>query len=207
MTQELTIYENTPPERATAEGITAWLAQWVAPDAQALELADDEMRQMAVDVVKEIKAKAKQLEDAEKSVTSGIVKSLAIFRSWFAPGKELAKKGVALWNGKILESEARQKRETAAAMARVEVELQKGNTEAAMVAHREIKPVTKLVGMQKRKIWKTTILNPDLIPDEFWSVDPAKIEAERKRQLEMYPGETPTIAGVKFYQEETLASV
>jgi hypothetical protein len=61
--------------------------------------------------------------------------------------------------------------------------------------------------MQKRKVWKHKMCNPDLVPDEMWEISDAKLKAEMRRQLDMNKDETPVLPGVTFYQEEILVAV
>jgi len=208
MTQELTIYEDRQamrPEQAEAQGLTSWFQQWLCPEMQVLEITTQEEKEVFTDVLREIKSNLKKLEDAEKSVTGPINESLRIFRSWFAPGKELARKAEALIKRKILEGDQRRRLAAAEAARAVQEALAAGDTKTAIVQHARIQPVEKVDGLTTRKTWQATVINADLIPREFLSVDMSKVKAEMKAQLGMHPDETPVVPGVKFELVEGLA--
>lgn len=209
MTQELTIYEeklpDMRPEQAEARGLTAWFEQWTGPEMQLLEINTQEEKEVFTDVLKEIKTNFKKLEDAEKSVTGPINQSLQIFRSWFAPGKAAAKKAEELIKKKILESDQRRRMVASEAAKKVELALAAGDTKTAIVQHARIQPVEKIAGLQTRKTWQATVINKDIVPPEYLVVDMQKVKAEMRAQLEMHPGETPVISGIKFEQIEGLA--
>lgn len=204
MTQELTVYQD-PPARDEAKGLTQWFEQWLSPEARVFEINTQDEAEMAGEALKEIKAYGKKLEEAEKSATGPLNQSLQVIRSWFAPGKAFAKQAADLWGGKLLESNARRKREAAEAARQVEAALRAGDTKTAIVQHAQIQPVEKVVGIGSRKTWQAVVINPALVPAEYLVVDMVKVRAEMHAQLKMHPGEVPVVPGVKFEQVEGLS--
>ncbi len=211
MTQTLTIHE--PKDLAQAEpkklagSHVEWLLQWVSPEARMLQIDSQEELEMAAQVIKEIKARAAEVDAGEKSFTKDLLGVVERLRDVFRPAKLLAKDGIELWSGKVLDSNRRRNALAAAKAREVEAALAAGNTEAAIVAHAQIKPVERVAGLQTRKTWKAAVINQGLLDDAYKVPDMAKITAEMRAQLKANPNETPVLPGVKFEQVEGLASV
>lgn len=204
MTQELTVYEKPQQE---AKSLSEWFGQWVSPEAMIFEITTQDELQIASEALNEIKAKAKTLEAIEKSATSPLNQSLEVIRGWFRPGKKLAAQAEALWKQKILESNNRRRIAAAEAARTVQVELARGNVPAATLAHAKIQPVEVVSGIQTRKRWVATVINPGLVPDAYKVVDMPKVNADMRAQLAMHPNDTPIIPGIRFDQVETLAAM
>lgn len=63
-------------------------------------------------------------------------------------------------------------------------------------------PEARAEGVSTEFVWKVKRVNSDLLPDAYWSPDPALIAAEAARQLQLYRGDDPpVIPGVVFERE------
>lgn len=210
-TQTLTIQEPQDfetanlPARQQAKGHEEWLAQWVEPDALSFEITDQEGKEMAIQVISEIKSRAKLLDAAEKEFTRPLLGVIERLRDVFRPAKKLAAQGEAAWKEKVISSDRKRMAAQADAARVVEAALAVGNTQAAIVAHAQIKPIEAVVGASVRKSWKVKRVALDLLPEQYKTYDLEKIEAAKKAQLAASPDEAPVIPGVVFELVETLA--
>lgn len=190
---------------------------------------DGEMHQVA-ELLRRIKTHAKDLNEKRLEITRPIDESKARIMAMFRPiedklknAENIIKRGILSWEAKIAEENRRQQeianraakeaeeRARAALVVKAETAIAEGKPELA-VAYVEkaeaviVAPVNVAVerrasGISIPKIWKFKIIDPNLIPDEFWILDETKIGKVVKAMKE-----TTKIPGVEAFEEATVSA-
>ncbi len=180
------------------------IAQYLGPDAEAYEITSPTDYEEAGEIINEIKRGAKTLEMVEKSATAPALQSVETIRSWFRPARKQAEQAMTLWKGKIATYLKRQAEEQQAVQARLQTAAQAGKSDEVRQELARLETAPQAKGVSIRHVWKFQVINKNIVPTEFTIVDEAAITAEMKRQVAA--GETPVIAGVKFWQEQQVAA-
>lgn len=193
MVVEGTFEEDVKTHQTAIDGYLGYEAE-----AYVLATADDYNE--AGDIINELKRRSQQLEELEKSATSGALKTVATIRGWFKPARVQAETARKLWDGKIkayLQLEADRQ---AQVEARLQVAVAKGDKTATRTELAKLEPTPKAVGVSVGKIWKWRETNHNIVPTSMTVVSPTAINTEMRRQL-AEADTTPYIAGIEFYQE------
>lgn len=190
---------------------------------------DGEMHQVA-ELLRKIKTHAKDLNEKRLEITRPIDESKSRVMSMFRPiedklknAENIIKRGILAWEAKIAEENRRlqaeadkaareaEERARAALVVKAETAIAEGKPELA-VAYVEkaeavvVAPVNVAVerrasGISIPKIWKYRIVDPKLIPDEFWILDEAKIGKVVKAMKA-----TTNIPGIEAFEEATVSA-
>lgn len=169
----------------------------------AIETQED--RATASEVIATLKRAAKALEEEELAATRPLMATLAKIRGWFAPARKAAQDARKAWDGAVLASDQRRRLEAGQAAQLVQEALAVGDVATAQAAHTLVNPPAPTEGLQVRRNWVAIVIAPDLLPREYLVPDQKKIN-EAMRAAVKETGEPPVIPGVKFKQEERLAS-
>lgn len=147
---------------------------------------------------KNAKLQRERLDAQRLSVGRPLLAAKGTVDGWFKPAIELYATVEDKCKEKISTYLLAAEQAKAEAMPKVLEAYQAGDTtamtEALAVANAD---VPKLEGTTLRKRWSWTIINPGLVPYEFLSPDPEKIQAHAKKTPKN-PAEPPIIPGVKF---------
>lgn len=160
----------------------------------------DDDAAFAADMLREVKAKAKDLDERRKSVTQPLNATVKTINGWFKPAldaleaaEKKLKARVALY---MLESSRRAQEALALAATAPTVE-------AATAALAASMPAAMPQGVSMRMIWHFRIVDESAVPVRFCSPDSAKIEAEMRGSAKDN-GEPTPISGVEFFQEASM---
>jgi hypothetical protein len=190
------------PQTEAAEAEAEALA--VVSEARAFVISTQEEIDFAGEILGEIKAKAKDLDEREKAITRPLNDALKAARALFKPAKThleeaeaLIKKAIARFHDETAERHRIAMHEASLAHAA-------GDRQAAELALSTVATLEGVEGVRASRVWDFEIMNADEIPRAFLVPDAVAIRAHMRRIVEM--GETPEIPGVRFYQETRIAA-
>lgn len=198
MTTELTIY------RQQAGDLDNEHREHLAAlrELDTFTVANDDDSAFAADLIREVKAKHKELDDRRKEVTGPLNQTVKTINGWFKPAldtlesaEKKLKAKVALY---LTEREAKAREALALAAAAQTAQ------EASAALASAPAPAAMPQGMSMRQIWKWRIVDESAVPRSFCAVDSSRVDAELRGALR--DGSTPpAIAGIEFYQEASMA--
>lgn len=203
MSQDMFMTKTTP-EPAFVR-INAELASYVGDDARGAEITTQEEAEYASSILQAIKRYREQLQVAQDHMTLDFVNGIEKIKDLFRPAFQLAFEGEQLWKGKLLASQKARQEAASRALAEAQQAAQAGETTKATAALARAQPVERPAGVQVRKVWKFKVTDAKKVPEEFKKVDEVALRKRMNEQLKA--GEAPSIKGVEFYQEETVAVV
>lgn len=190
------IVDVAPPEAEAAAATSEALA--IVSEARAFEITTQDEIEFAAEVLGEIKAKAKALEDREKTITRPINDALKAARALFKPAREhlaeaesVIKRAIAAFHDATAERHRLAMAEASAAHAA-------GDTEGAALALATVATLDGVAGVRTSRVWDFEITDPLAVPPVFTVPDVVAIRAEMRRAVEM--GIEPEIPGVRFFQ-------
>lgn len=140
-----------------------------------------------VEVVQQVKARAKELDVLEKSATKPMNEALSVVRSWYRPIRDQLGTLERALKARLCEGErlANQARQAALQAAQVAVATAAPDARAAILA---IPDKPRTAGASVRTIWKYEVVTPIDVPDAYWSVDPALVGAAVSAGARDIPG-------------------
>lgn len=188
---------------AQAEASTLLVqAQQVAASVPTLTITTAEEYQQAAAGLVELKGRWKVVEDKRTSMVkplNDVVKSIngmfkPVLDSWDRT-MDVVKR--AMQDFQVREAEVQRKAlEAAAALAQ---QGQTGEQFTALVAQGSAMPV-KAQGISSRAVWRWRVVDAAVVPREYLSIDPAKVDAAVKAQQDGVK-----IPGIEVYREEIMA--
>ena len=128
--------------------------------------------------LEEVKAKYENLKTRQKDATGPMLKSLEVVRNWFRPALDHYKECERLWKAKLAACKQAQEQAQEQALASVQQAHQAGDPSgvaAAMVRVSEAS-VELPTAISIRERWRSEIIQPELLPPEYWSPDPRKVQ-------------------------------
>lgn len=181
-----------PTHPATGECLT------VLQGVQALQITDQASLDWTGLLLKEVKAKAKDLDAELKSFTKPHREAEAKVRAWFKPALDAAAALEAALKAKIGAYTLACQRAQSAALEAAAAQFQAGNQAAGVTALAAVPEApTAAKGVGVRMVEKFRVVNADLVPREACSPDPDKIKALRALGRE--------IPGVEFFQDTSVS--
>lgn len=188
------------------------LAQDTKAMAEAYVIDSNDMYEMAGNELKEIKARAKRVEDQRKIMTQPLDTTKKAIMDFFRAPLEMLtnaentlKRGMLTYKQEIDRKEAAERARIIAEAERQAAEAKAKNPDKpappVILPPSTVKPVAKVSGISTRKVWKAEIQDEALVPDEYWVIDTQKIDAvarSTKGGLQ--------IPGVRIYEEEVMAA-
>ena len=203
-----------PPE---AENATK--AALAYAEAVHVEVTTPDQYLSAGDVLKQVKARGKALEELRVKLTAPILAAKKnideMFRNPIAR-LSLAEgqiKSAMVFYDREVQRKADEERRRLQAEADAKAEAERKRLAEAAAKAREEKaaevqapqvqvtvPVVKVGGTQMRDCWKYRVVNADLVPREFLAIDEKKLGQHARANRDTVP-----VAGVEFYNEPTMA--
>jgi|WetSurMetagenome_2_1015567.scaffolds.fasta_scaffold88551_4 hypothetical protein len=187
--------------RAQLTSAEAWFAQMGA-GAGVMPIKTQADLEFAAEVVRAIKAKAKEIEATKAPLTKPLNEMLSMVRGWFKPTEKAAEKAEADWKAAVLRSNKERTEEASKALLEAQRAHVAGDDKAVAAAVARVQPPEAVAGLSIRRTWKYRIVDESRVPREYLAVDHAKVSAALAASKT--PGEV--IPGIEFYQEEGLAS-
>lgn len=179
--------------RKQAEAYNNMLAQF-----EAFNIVDIETYQFACDQLKAVKGQYKVWDEQEHTITKPINDGLKKARDLFRPVKSALESLERVLKGKIGAFDLAQQQEKQLALNEAAKALQAPQTQAQGLAllQQASAEAPKVQGVSTRRQVSFQILNPNLVPREYCSVDESKIRAVVK-----LGGAGTRIPGVRVYEE------
>jgi hypothetical protein len=179
------------------------LAEYLAPESRAMELANDEDLQLATNIINDIKHGLDDLEAIRQTVSLPISQGLDRYNALFRPAKKQAQEARELWNDKIRTFLDRREAAQRAAEAALQQAITTQNAPAATAAIVALKPAPKAAGLGLQEAWAFEEFNHDIVPTSLTITDPKLVKAEIDRQLAA--GETqPAISGMRIFKRPVI---
>lgn len=197
---DLTVYEGKLEEAALS------IADYVSDDAKTHVLTSKEDYAEAADIINQLKSVDKALEVMEKAATSGALKTVAWIRDRFRPHRQQVKEGRQIWDDKLKVYLAGIEVQQDKIRAELQAAVTAGNAKVVQAQIAKLDDAPAVEGIQLRKIWRWKVINRDIVPTQFTSVDKDLVDAEMKKQLAQGDNK-PYVAGIEFYQETSIAAV
>lgn len=201
--QENNVTTELAPYRQQAGDLDAEHREMVATlrELDTFTIATDEDSAFAADMIREVKAKHKELDERRKEVTGPLNTTIRTINSWFKPALDALESAEKKLKSKVAlymqDCEARAREAIAAAAAAENAQ------EATLALAAAPPPAAMPQGVSMRKVWKYRIVDESAVPARFCSPDPAKIDAELRGRVRD-EGTAPEIPGVEFYQESSM---
>lgn len=170
-------------------------------ELDAFEVRSNEDSEFAADLIRDVKAKHKELDERRKEVTQPLNTTVRTINSWFKPALDALEQAERKLKAKVAlyvqdcERKAREAIALAAA-AETEEEASKALAEAPAIA-------AMPQGVSMRMAWKWKIVDESKIPAYLCSPDMNKIAAEIRGSLQDTGGPSE-IPGVEFWQEPVM---
>ena len=191
-TSDPTVQQYTSASLAEAQQLLALV--------QTTPITSEELQQGAADLLQQVKAKAKALEERRTLITKPINEGLRSLNELFRAPKQALDDLERALKQKIAQYMADREAENRALLAQAAAA---ASAEQASEVIATLSPVVAPQGISVRYVWVAQIENPDAVPREFCSPDPSKI----KTYVAGLPaGTTPSVSGVKFTREPAVAS-
>ncbi len=176
---------------AAIEPVSKGMSQALA-HCQALTISSQTDYSNAVDLVKSCKAEWASLESRRTAITQPINQGLRLVNDLFREPLAGLAKCESIIKNKMASYDAAQQAERVRIMRESAALHAAGGVPTEAIPERPEAP-----GVAMRNVWKFVIEQPEIVPKEFWSPDPAKIAATIAH-VETSPH---PIQGVRFYQE------
>lgn len=178
-------------------------------DAQAslavlrdFSIENDDDQAFAAELLLEVKARHTALDEKRKTITGPMNVALRNVNGLFKPALDALLGCERELKGHITGYLARKEAANRAALAAAAASATEEQATQAMAIVSESAP---MAGVRVSKVWVFEVINVDLVPAEYWSVDMAKI-MEAMRESIARDGEPEPIPGVRFSQEDRLAA-
>lgn len=166
------------------------------------EVATDDDQEFAAEMLRQVKSTHTNLDAERKRATKPMNEALRVTNGWFRPALDALLECERLLKQKIsgyLVSCETQNRVALAAASEA------ATPEQAAQAMAVVKEVAPPAGVQVRKTWVWEVINADLVPAEYWTIDASKIQ-DAMRASVARDGTPEPIPGVRFVQEDRLAA-
>jgi hypothetical protein len=186
------------------ESHTMAIEEYIGPEAQTYAITTQEDFTEASSIVNEIKRHLADLDKVEKTATRPLLSSLDTIRGWFKPAKSRATEASVLWKGKITAYLAAQAAEQLEVQRQLQAAAKAGNKAEMRQQLAKLEQAPAAAGVQVRQVWEFTIINEDLVPQQYWAIDPDLVQAEMRKQVAA--GAEPVVPGVKFTQRSIVAA-
>lgn len=198
--------------------------------AESLEVTTAAEYNQAAEVLKKIKAQAKRIKDAEEAIIKPVKEGVAFIDGFFKQllnsleiqGEKPLKSRIITFtdaeDARRREEQNRLRREAAERQAVIDEENRKAAeaaraagdpTKAAEIEMAKPTVVVPIVpedtsevsGISTRTDWKYEIVDPNLVPDEWWIIDEKALGAHARSMKEK-----ANVPGVRFYPVKGIAA-
>ena len=165
------------PYRQQAGDLDAEHREMVATlrELDSFAVANDEDSAFAADMIREVKAKHRELDERRKEVTGPLNATVKTINGWFKPALDALETAERKLKGKIAEFVRERERQTRAALAAAAAATTAQEATAALVAAPQA--ATLPPGMSLRMVWKWRVVDEVRVPRHFCSPDAQRIEA------------------------------
>lgn len=195
MSKELSVYRK---QAGDLDGEAKHAGEALA-EFRSLAIRSDADQDFAAEILRDVKAKHKALDEARLGVTRSLRDNIDTINSWFRPALSLLKEAETELKGKI----AGYVREVAERnRLALEAAADAGTPEEATEALAIVKPTALPQGVSMRHVWNYAVTDVAKVPRRFLTVDHTAI----REYLRDAGGEAPAeVEGLMFFQEEQLA--
>lgn len=188
-------------EQAASTALATITAEFAELELWEIDTAEE--NDFAADMLRDVKARHKALEDKRKTITKPLNAATKAVNDLFRPPRQLLERAEKHLKRKIAGYLEAQAVEQAAAVQAVAVA---ETPEQAVEALDAIQPAaTTPAGVTVRYVWRAVVFSPDIVPDEFRMIDLEAIQAHTNGSAKMY-GEPTPIPGVRFEKESIVTS-
>lgn len=165
-------------------------------------VSTDDDANFAADLIREVKAKHRELDDRRKEVTGPLNATVKTINGWFKPALDALETAERKLKAKVAGFVQERERQTRDALAAVAAAT---DANEAMKALAEAQtPAFLPQGMSARMVWRWRVTDANAVPRSFCSPDAQLIENELRTALKD-GSSPPTIIGVEFFQETQMA--
>lgn len=191
-----------------------WLARaqgWVGEVAAtqgAVVVRDEAQAQTAARAITDLVAFSRKVVEERTNITAGAYKTIKAIEKRFRPVlEEIDETRKKIERGLLDFRQAEQQaRAVALAQARAlapqVTDINAVRNYQALVAHGAANQETRLAGVHFKKTWRARVVNPGVVPANFWVIDQAALDAYAKQNEDR-----AFLPGVEFYVEENVGQV
>lgn len=141
----------------------------------AFAIENEEDHSFAGEVLLQVKASWKELEEKRTAVTGPLNEALRTVNDWFRPVQQPLKEAERILKEKISAFIIARKAANEAAMLAAASAAQAGDGEAALVHVGAIQDAPRVAGISVKEVWDWEVENLDEVPREFLTVDERKV--------------------------------
>lgn len=168
-------------------------------EIRSFEITCDEDQEVAADVLRDVKARYKAVEERRKSITQPLNTALREVNKLFKPLTTALLESERMLKGKIADY---QREKIERNTRRLEEAAQAETWTEAQEALAETETHTSPKGVNVRHVWKPRVVDPTKVPRQYLMVDVGKLEALAKGAK----SEPAAIPGVRWEQKDIVTS-
>lgn len=169
-----------------------------------LVIANAEDLQFAAEVLSDVKARNKSLEDMKQSALGPLNQTVKTIRGWFQPVQSLYVEMESTIKNKIVAYHQDLERKRVDALAAVRDSLTHGTTEDTTVALAFVDQAQKpsVAGIQMRRTWDYEVYEMNDVPEKYLyrSIDEEQLLRDIRDGMRECPG-------IRIFQKETVAAM
>jgi len=165
-------------------------------------VTSDEDSAFAADLIREVRAKHKELDDRRKEVTGPLNGTVKTINGWFKPALDALENAEKKLKAKVALYMTEREKAAREALALAAAAQTAQEATAALAAAPA--PAAMPQGVSMRTVWRWRVTDAQAVPREFCSPDAARIDAELRGALKDNEA-PPEIPGVEFFQEAQMA--
>lgn len=174
-------------------------AEQSLPAIREMRIESKEDQEFAAEILREVKATARAIEDKRKTIVDPLNKALKATNDLFRPISDALKAAERELKQKIADyliaGEARNQ-------ALLQTAASAETSEEAMRALAKHEPVEAPTGVSMRFTWTFEVVDEARVPREYLCVDEAKV----KQLIKNADGRLPKVAGIRFQKVPIVAS-
>ncbi len=166
-----------------------------------LPVVNDEQYAMVAERIAQVKQLGRIIKDEKDKYTAPANEIIKQARTTFDPLIAACQNAVSILNGRAIKYHEQKQAEIKKKEDQISARVEKGTMKVETAAKKletlpEVKTTVRTdtgIGLQMAKVAVANITNPDLIPDEFWVIDEAKV---RREALQRHKAGADQIPGV-----------
>jgi hypothetical protein len=166
-----------------------------------MSLNTDADAEFAAEVVREVKAKHRELDDRRKQVVSPLNEVVKTINSWFKPPMEELERVERALKSRVAAFVQRREAEARAALEAACAAETPAEAEKVLAL---FAPVVPPAGTSVRMTWRWRVVNEAAVPRELLSVDPGKVGSWMRGSTKDQ-GAPEAVSGLEFYQEPVVS--
>jgi hypothetical protein len=143
---------------------------------EQFQIQNQEDFELAGEALKWIKERWKNLEERRTRMTKPINEGLRQINDFFRPAKDPLERAEAILKSKVGAYTLAQREAQAKAMQEAAAAVQAGQRDQAAALVQATAPTPQIKGIAVKAKWAFRVVNEALVPREYLSVDPVKLE-------------------------------